>query len=123
MGWCVGQSHEFVSFDEHFVAGEDGCVRSPFSDYGWFVASDVGLVHDVVVEEGEVVEHLECECCWECWFVVVVEQGASGEAHYWAQSFTSERHRVVDRFVEAEWLSSEVQLAESLFYFVTKCFY
>ena len=56
---CRHLCQQFVCFDEHLVAGEDGGVVIPFDMDGLLSAPHRCAVHHVVVHECEVMEHLQ----------------------------------------------------------------
>ena len=54
----VGLFEQTVGVNHHGIARKDGAVDTPFAVYGRFAAADGSIVHDVVVQQREVVENL-----------------------------------------------------------------
>jgi hypothetical protein len=52
--------HQLARQQQHGVTGEDGGIFVPHLVYGRFAAAHIGAVHHIVVQEGEVVIHLNC---------------------------------------------------------------
>lgn len=68
--------------------------------YGGFAASHVGMVHQVIVQQGVVVVSFDAHSRGCGMVDVVLVQAISHEQQGGAQAFASHREHIFDRFVQ-----------------------
>ena len=86
--------------DVHSVAGKDGGVFVPFAVDGGLAAPYGRAVHQVVVEQGEVVEYFDADGCIACLLYVAPQEVGGGEEQRRAYAFAAQGEGVFDRLVE-----------------------
>ena len=101
-GFRVALQFEKLLHGDHRegVAGEDGGVAVPFLIDGGLPAPHVSLVHDVVVDEGEVVQHLESGRDVTGLFRVAIEHFGRDVHHLRAQPLTRLHQDVTNWVIE-----------------------
>ena len=92
-------AQQAVGVDQHGVAREDGHVLAPFGIDRGFAAPHGGVVHDVVVQQREVVEHLDGRSCGQRLLHVVGEDAAGERQQHGAEAFAAPGERIADRGV------------------------
>ena len=85
---------------EHRVAREDCGVGIPTAVYGFVSATQVGVVHEVVVQKRVVVVCLQATSRHDYRLGVVLEQIVGKEHQHGAYALAAKREYVADRFVE-----------------------
>jgi len=101
--------------DIHSVARQDGGVFVPFAVDGGLAATDGRLVHEVVVEQGEVVEHLDADGVVVSLFDVGIEEVGGGEEEKGAYPFAAQGKGVGYGIVELARFVDEILVGEELF--------
>ena len=91
---------ELCGKGEHGVAGEDGGVLVPAGVDGRAAAAQIGAVHDVVVQQGEVVEDFDAECGVECGGGICAEGFGSHECEHGTEALAAAVEGVDDGLVE-----------------------
>ena len=91
---------QLVGPHQHHVAGEDGDVGVPLFVHGGLAAAQGGLVHQVVVEEGEVVEDFGGQGGLEDAAELVGEEVGTEQREQRADALAAQAHDVADGGVE-----------------------
>ena len=73
--------------------------------YSGVSASHVGIVHEVVMEEGVVMVCLQSAGCREYGVRIVLVEVITHEHEYWAYALASQREDIAYRLVERLWLA------------------
>ena len=66
---------QIVGLYEHYVPGKYGYIDIPFLVHGGLAAPDGRLVHNIVMHQGEIVEHLDSQCRFDDSFGLLFENG------------------------------------------------
>ena len=105
--------YELVALDGHHVTRQDGGVLVPLAVYCRHSAAHIRLVHDVVVDKGEAVEHLDsCGRRKNLLAEVILEQRICCKAETRAYPFASDVDHVSERVVQTGRLLSEREVLE-----------
>src|SRR5690554_151246 len=84
--------HQLIGEDGHSIARKYGGIAVPLPVHGGPIAAHVGLVHDVVVQEGEVVEDFEAQGRVKAvLYPLGVVQGAAQEAEHGPDALSAQR--------------------------------
>ena len=106
---------ELIGQPLHGISTEDGLIVVPFHMDGGTPTARRGLVHDVVVEQGEVVVHLDSKGWFQsCLDVIVVEAGCN-EHEGGTQTLASRIKGVPDGVVESGCGNGVVEVLKPLF--------
>ena len=92
--------HALIRQHEHGVAGEYGGVGVPTAVYGLVSAAQVGVVHEVVVQQGVVMVSLKRTGGHENAFGVVLEEVVGKEHEYGAYAFAAHRQHILYGYVK-----------------------
>ena len=85
---------------QHGVAAQDGSVVVPATVHSGFAASHVGVVHHVIVQEREVVEHFQAHGCVNRHGRVAAHGVTGHECEHGTYTFAPQSHVVADGLVE-----------------------
>ena len=94
------RTEQAVGVDHHRIARKDGDIVVPTGMYGRLTAPQIGAIHDVVVEQRKVVEHLDGQCGRFGLFDPFGKEVACHQQRYRTDPFPSLFERVGDRFVQ-----------------------
>ena len=111
-----------VGADEHGVARQNRHVAAPAGVDRRFAAAHGGIVHDVVVQQREVVEYLDGGGGGQRDVDVVGKQPARQQQQHRAQALAAARERIADRIVEPFGFGRQLTLSEIIFEKVEKLF-
>ena len=105
-------AEQAVGADQHGVARENGHVLPPACEDRGLAAPHGRVVHDVVVQQGEVVEHLDGGGGRQGLLQVVGEQAAREHHEHRSQPLATPGERVADGCVEPFGFSREFGLRQ-----------
>ena len=96
----IGTGYELGGHSEHGIARKDGCVVVPLYVHGGLAATNVGFIHHIVVQKGEIVIHLKTHCRHNGFLDVATHCLACHKHKHRAYALAAKRHCVGYRFVE-----------------------
>ena len=108
-------AQQAVGADHHGVARKDRHARPPLGIDRRFAAAHGGVVHDVVVQQREVVEHLDGGRSRQGGLKPVGENAVCEHQQHRAQAFAAARQRIADRCVETFGFGRELGLGQIIF--------
>ncbi len=98
--FAVAMEHKTIGLYEHRIAGEDGRIGVPLAVHRGAPASHLGVVHQVVVEQGMVVVGLYAECRRQGALYVFAEEAVGEEQQGGAQALSAGFEGVLDGGIE-----------------------
>ena len=93
-------AQQAVGADEHRIARQDGDVLSPFGEDGRVTPAHRRVVHDVVVQQREIMENLDGCRCRHGRLGLVGEDSAGKHQQHGTQPFPAHREGIADRCVQ-----------------------
>ena len=118
---CRGFLKQVISVYQHGIAREYGDILIPLSEYRRFAPTDRSVVHDVVMQKGEVVEKLQGRRTWHSLVGLVREDPARQKCQHRSDTLAALLHRVADRCVKLGWFSAQLGLGQIVLYLLQKC--
>ena len=104
--------HTLIGEHKHGVAGEDSGIGIPAPVNGGVAAPEVGIIHEVVVEQRVVMIGLQRTCRGQDAFRVVLIHVVDEEHKHGTYALASEGEYILDGLVERARLSVVGQLVE-----------
>jgi len=117
---CVTQ--QAVGLDHHRIARQDGHILTPLGIDRGLATAQQGVVHDIVVQERKVVEHLDCRSRRQGALVVVGKERIGKHQQHGAQALTAPLHRVADWDIKQLRLGRHLHLCQVIFHLVKHFF-
>ena len=97
----VGSAGNILSGDsQHRVTAQDGRVGVPAAVHGGLATAHVGIVHHVVVQQGEVVEHLQSHSGIQRVREFSAHRFTSHEREHRADALATQRHVIGNGLIE-----------------------
>ena len=108
--------HELISEHEHAVTREDGGVGIPLLVHGLMSAAQVGVVHEVVVEQRVVVVGLEGACRTEDALRIILEEVIGKKHEDRAHALATHRQDISYWLIERHGLAVEGHVLDIIVY-------
>ena len=86
---CGALCHALICHHEHGIAAEYGSVGIPFLVHCGVSSAHVGIVHEVVVQQGIVMVCLKCTCLHEYALGVFLIKIVGKQHHHWTYALAS----------------------------------
>ena len=104
-------SHALVRVDTHHVPAQDGCIFRPFLPHGLMAAAERVIVHDIVMDEGEGVEHFQpCGRFQNSRSKFLGINTIGGEAQARAQALSANGDHIAERVVQPGGMGLELNM-------------
>ena len=91
---------QLIGINHHCITREDGYILAPLGKYRWLATTHQGVIHNVVVQKSEIVEHLHRRGCRHSLTHIAAEGLAAQKQQCWTYALATTRHRVKDWLVQ-----------------------
>ena len=93
------------SLQQHSVAREDGLISVPLLMHRLVTTTHIGIVHQVVVQQGEVMIGLQSDGLRDDTLWIILKEIIAHQHQHRAHTLASQRQHVLDRFIQRERLA------------------
>ena len=91
--------HALIGKNQHAVAREDGCIGIPLLVNGLVTTAQIGIVHQVIMEQGIVVISLQGDGIHQDFLRVVLEDVVTQEHQGWTDALAPHREYILYRLI------------------------
>ena len=101
--------HQLIGFDQHLVARENSRILVPTDMYRLASATHGRMIHDVVVQQGEVMEHLQRQSSRQGLRFLAAKHTAGGQHQLRPYAFTTRRQGISYRLVQSPRIPTPIE--------------